>query len=144
MSACSRRPSRSTSSPADAPQTAFVGRYTLTVDLPAFDFELGAPNPEVTIPMVNTFEATASTSGSTVVLELDEELTWTTEAIMDGTSFEIPAMPIARRELVGARLRRSQGWRRISMPMGSSITPPAVRGQRPRFPHRGCRVGHRA
>ena len=44
--------------------------------------------------MVNTFEATASTSGSTVVLELDEELTWTTEAIMDGTTFEIPPMPI--------------------------------------------------
>ena len=79
---------------ATAPQTAFVGRYTLTVDLPAFDFEMDAPNPEVTIPMVNTFEATASTSGSTVVLELDDELTWTTEAIIAGMSFEIPAMPI--------------------------------------------------
>ena len=68
MSACSRSPSRSTSSP-PVRRSPFVGRYTLTVNLPAFDFEMDAPNPEVTIPMVNTFEATASTSGSTVVLE---------------------------------------------------------------------------
>ena len=79
---------------ANAPGIAFEGRYTLTVDLPAFDFEMGAPNPDVTIAMVNNFEATASASGSTVVLELDDELTWTTEAIIDGMSFEIPAMPI--------------------------------------------------
>ena len=69
-------------------------RIGINVDLPAFDFEMDAPNPEVTIPMINTFQAESSASGSTVILELDDELTWTTEAIIDGTSFEIPAMPI--------------------------------------------------
>ncbi|MGB0640315.1 MAG: Ig-like domain-containing protein, partial [Myxococcota bacterium] len=73
---------------------AFVGRYTLTVDLPAFDFEIDAPNPDVTIAMVNPFEAELSASGSDIVLELNDGLTWNTEVIIQGVDFEIPAMPI--------------------------------------------------
>ncbi len=79
---------------AAAPEVAFDGEYSFTVDLPAFDFEADGINPDVTIAMVNAFSAEPSASGSSIRLQLNDGLEWSTEAIIDGVDFEIPAIPI--------------------------------------------------
>lgn len=79
---------------ADRPDLTFDGRYVLTVDMPAFDFENDRFNPDVTLPAPNPFAAVPNDSGATLMLELKDGLTWETRAVIEGSSFEIAPIPV--------------------------------------------------
>ena len=79
---------------AETGEMVFEGRYVLAVDMPAFDFENDRFNPDVTVPAPNPFSAEASASGSRISFELNDGLEWETAAVIDGTSFEIPPVPV--------------------------------------------------
>ena len=79
---------------ADLPSVKFEGDYELTIQMPAFDFEADGLSPDVTVTVANYFSATPSTTGSDIVVDLSEGLTWDSKAVINGTTFEIPPLPI--------------------------------------------------